>query len=126
MGAAFVWSFSSVLFTNAGRRVGALIVNRTRLVFAVLLVGTADWLLLGRPFPVGAEPFRFFWLSLSALVGLVVGDTLLFQCYVLVGRGLGSCCSRCRRFSGRCWHGSYWAKRSTWRRAAPSRSPWRE
>jgi drug/metabolite transporter (DMT)-like permease len=89
LGAATVWTFSSLFFTIGGRRVGALVVNRTRLIFAVLLVGTAHWLLLGQPFPVGAEPFRFFWLTLSSLVGLVIGDTLLFQCYVLVGARIG-------------------------------------
>lgn len=89
LGAASVWSFSSLLFTMGGRRVGALVVNRTRLVFAVLLVGTAHWLTQGRAFPTGVEPFRYAWLSASALVGLVIGDTLLFQCYVLVGARIG-------------------------------------
>jgi drug/metabolite transporter (DMT)-like permease len=89
LGAAFVWTFSSLLFTNAGRRVGALIVNRARLAFATLLVGVTHWLLQGQLFPVDAEPMRFFWLSLSALIGLVIGDTLMFQCYVLIGTRIG-------------------------------------
>lgn len=55
----------------------------------MLFVGTAHWLLTGQPFPITAESFRFLWLGLSALVGLVLGDTLLFQCYVLVGARIG-------------------------------------
>ncbi len=89
LGAATVWTFSSLFFTIGGRRVGAFVVNRMRLVFAVLLVGSAHWLIYGHPFPTGAEPFRLFWLGMSAIVGLVIGDTFLFQCYVLVGARIG-------------------------------------
>lgn len=86
---AAAWAFSSLFFTAASRRVGALVVNRGRLVFAVLLVGAAHWLSYGQPFPFGAEGYRFVWLGLSAVVGLVIGDSLLFQCYVLVGTRIG-------------------------------------
>lgn len=87
--AATLWTFSSLFFTIGGRRVGAFAVNRMRLVFAVLLVGAAHWLIYGQPFPVGAEPYRVFWLGMSAIVGLVIGDTFLFQSYVLVGTRIG-------------------------------------
>ena len=86
---AALWSFSSILFTIGGRRVGSMIVNRVRLAFAVLFVGGMHWLLFGQPFPGGAEPYRYAWLALSALIGLVIGDGLLFQCYVLVGPRIG-------------------------------------
>jgi len=86
---ATLWSISSILFTIAGRRVGAVIVNRVRLVFAVALVGAMHWLLYGRPFPVEAELYRYGWLGLSALIGLVIGDGLLFQSYLLVGPRIG-------------------------------------
>ena len=66
-----------------------MIVNRVRLAFAVLFVGSMHWLLFGQPFPIGTEPYRYFWLALSALIGLVIGDGLLFQCYVLVGPRIG-------------------------------------
>lgn len=89
LGAATVWTFSSLFFTIGGRRVGSFAVNRIRLVFAVLLVGLAHWLIYGQPFPTGAEGFRVFWLGMSAIVGLVIGDTFLFQCYVLVGTRIG-------------------------------------
>ena len=89
LGAATLWTFSSLFFTTGGRRVGAFTVNRMRLVFAVLLVGTAHWLIYGQPFPTDANSYRIFWLGTSAIVGLVIGDTLLFQCYVLVGTRIG-------------------------------------
>jgi drug/metabolite transporter (DMT)-like permease len=89
LGAAAAWVFSSLFFTLGGKRVGAMVVNRTRLVFAVLLVGATHWALFGQPFPTGEEPSRYLWLSLSAVIGLVIGDSLLFQSYVLVGARLG-------------------------------------
>ncbi len=89
LAAATLWSFSSLFFTIAGRHVGAMVVNRVRLAFAVLLVGGMHWALYGRPFPATAEPFRFWWLGLSALIGLVIGDGLLFRCYLLVGPRIG-------------------------------------
>ena len=66
-----------------------MIVNRVRLAFAVLLVGGMHWLIFGRPFPIQAELYRYGWLGLSAVIGLVVGDGLLFQCYLLVGPRIG-------------------------------------
>ena len=89
LGAAFCWSLSSVFFTIAGQRVGALVINRARLVVAVLFVGATHWLLYGRPFPVDAGATRYLWLTVSAIVGLVIGDSLLFQAYVLIGARLG-------------------------------------
>ena len=66
-----------------------MIVNRVRLALAVLFVGGMHWLLFGQPFPTATEPYRYVWLALSALIGLVIGDGLLFQCYVLVGPRIG-------------------------------------
>jgi len=86
---AALWAFSSIAFTMGGQRVGSVIVNRMRLLMAVLLLGTAHWLLLGRPFPSDAGLQRFLWLGASGLVGLVIGDSMLFQCYVLVGARIG-------------------------------------
>lgn len=89
LGTALCWSFSSIFFTVAGRRVGSLVVNRGRLVAAVLLVSATHFLLLGQPFPTGAGADRWFWFGLSALVGLAIGDTLLFQAYLFVGTRIG-------------------------------------
>ena len=89
LGTAAMWSFSSIFFTIGGKRVGSVIVNRARLALAVLLVGATHWLAFGRPFPTGAEPDRYLWLALSSLIGLVIGDSMLFQCYVLVGARIG-------------------------------------
>lgn len=82
---SFVWSFTSILFTLSGREVGSRIVNRTRLLFAVVFVALAHLALYGKLLPLGAEPFRWNWLALSGLIGFVVGDGFLFQAFVVLG-----------------------------------------
>jgi drug/metabolite transporter (DMT)-like permease len=89
LGAATMWSVSSIFFTIGGRRIGSVMVNRVRLALAVLFVGTAHLIILGTPFPAGAESYRYLWLALSGIIGLVIGDSMLFQAYVLVGPRLG-------------------------------------
>jgi drug/metabolite transporter (DMT)-like permease len=82
---ALMWSLTAVLFSYSGRRVGAQVVNRSRLLYAFLYLSVAHLLLEGSLFPWGAEPFRWFWFAVSSILGLVLGDTFLFRAYVLVG-----------------------------------------
>jgi drug/metabolite transporter (DMT)-like permease len=89
LGTALCWAFSSLFFAAGGRRVGSVVVNRARLVAAVVILGTAHLVLLGSLFPHDASPQRLLWLALSAIIGLVLGDSLLFQAYVMIGPRLG-------------------------------------
>ncbi|MBN1964076.1 MAG: DMT family transporter [Anaerolineae bacterium] len=81
---SLAWTSTSVFFTIGGRRVGSPIVNRTRLLLAVIFVLITHTLTLGSPLP-DAEPFRWGWLSLSGLLGFIVGDACLFQAFVMIG-----------------------------------------
>lgn len=85
LGASFCWSFTSTFFTLAGRRVGSMVVNRTRLVLAVIFLIFTHWVMLGTPFPWHAPPERWFWLGLSGVLGLVIGDAMLFQSFIWLG-----------------------------------------
>lgn len=81
---SLLFTATSTQFTLAGRRVGALVVNRTRLLLAILFLATAHWILnIPLPLRVGAE--RWFWLGLSGIIGLVIGDAFLFQAFVWIG-----------------------------------------
>jgi len=82
---AVCWSFTAVFFSYGGRRVGSLIVNRSRLLFALVLLLATHLALRGTLLPLGAEPFRWGWLGLSSVLGLVIGDAALFQAFVLIG-----------------------------------------
>ena len=82
---SFCWSFTSIQFTLAGQRIGSAVVNRARLVVAVLYLSLAHLLLQGELWPIHAEPFRWGWLGLSGTIGLVLGDSCLFQAFLLIG-----------------------------------------
>lgn len=85
LGTSLSWCFSSIFFTLSGRKVGSEIVNRTRLLFAVIFVSVMHLILEGQIFPYDAEPFRFGWLALSGVIGYIVGDGFLFQAFVMIG-----------------------------------------
>ena len=82
---SLTFSVGSTMFTAAGRRLGSLVVNRTRLVIAVVFLSIAHQVVLGSLFPLDVAPERWLWLGLSGVVGLVLGDIFLFQAFVLVG-----------------------------------------
>jgi drug/metabolite transporter (DMT)-like permease len=75
----------SVLFTLASRKVGAVILNRTRLLAALFFLVGAHWLLIGTPWPTQAGRMEWLWLGLSGAIGLALGDLFLFKGYTLVG-----------------------------------------
>jgi drug/metabolite transporter (DMT)-like permease len=85
LGTALCWSFTSTFFTIGGRHVGSAVVNRVRLIFAVVFLSLAHLLLHNEFLPFHAEPHRWFWLGLSGIIGLALGDAALFQAFVLVG-----------------------------------------
>jgi drug/metabolite transporter (DMT)-like permease len=61
-----------------------MVVNRTRLILAVLLLTTTH-LIIGLPIPFNAPAQRWFWLGISGIVGLVLGDAFLFQAFIFIG-----------------------------------------
>ena len=84
-GTAVCWSFTAIFFSLSGRRIGSGVVNRSRLLFALTYLSISHFLLEGSFFPTQVEPFRWGWLALSSVLGLALGDTFLFQAYVLIG-----------------------------------------
>lgn len=76
---ATCYSISSIFFTFAGRKFGPLVPNRLRLIVAILLLGVTHWIVFGNPFPLDAGIERWFWLAISGIVGLAIGDLFLFQ-----------------------------------------------
>jgi drug/metabolite transporter (DMT)-like permease len=79
------WSFTAIFFSFSGRLVGSQVVNRSRLVFALGFISLTHLLLQGSLLPLSAEPFRWGWLALSSVLGLVLGDSFLFRAYATIG-----------------------------------------
>jgi len=85
LGTAVCWTFTSVFFTLSGRRVGSVIVNQARLLLAILLLSVTHLLVQGAWMPDQANLYRWFWLGLSGIIGLALGDGFLFQAFVMIG-----------------------------------------
>ncbi len=87
---SFCWAITSIFLSHAGENLGAMIVNRIRLVCAVILLTLAHLFLKGQIFPFDASPNRLFWLGLSGVIGLVLGDGFLIKAYLLIGVRIGT------------------------------------
>jgi len=85
---AVCWAATSLFFTIAGKQVGSQLVNRVRLPLAAFFLSITHLLWQGQVLPIQAELSHWGWLGLSAISGLVVGDSLLFQAFVLIGTRL--------------------------------------
>lgn len=82
---AFFWTITALAFESASKKIGSLSVNIIRLVLALVLLSTFTWITRGVVFPTDASTHNWIWLSLSGLVGFVLGDLFLFRAYVVVG-----------------------------------------
>jgi len=82
LGAALLWSFSSIVFTTLSIRIGTLQLNIWRLIFAATFLGITFYF-FSIPFDLTYN--QYFYLSLSGIVGLVIGDTFLFASFKEIG-----------------------------------------
>jgi drug/metabolite transporter (DMT)-like permease len=77
-------TFNSILFASAGKRIGSFSVNAYRIVIAVGLLAATHTVLLGTLLPVATNE-QWFWIGLSGIVGLGIGDFGLFAAFVVIG-----------------------------------------
>lgn len=82
---AICWAITSTAFEDAGKRIGSVNLNLLRLLFAFVFLGIFTTLTRGLPLPLDASKEAWGWLMLSGLVGIVIGDLLLFEAFVLIG-----------------------------------------
>ena len=85
LGTALCWVFTAILFSEAGRRIGSFRVNTIRLLFAVAIYVILLLITTGQVFPDNINHTQVFWLSLSGLIGLAVGDGCGFKALVMIG-----------------------------------------
>ena len=82
--AAMIFSWTSVFFTTAGRRLGVTTLNLMRLLGAVILLGVTHVALRGCWWP-DASIDSILWIGASGIVGLAIGDSALFRAFTLIG-----------------------------------------
>jgi drug/metabolite transporter (DMT)-like permease len=82
---AWCWSFTAIFFSESGRRIGSFRVNAIRLLFAVAIYTTILLVTRGRLLPENLNGEQVFYLALSGLIGLVIGDGCGFKALVMIG-----------------------------------------
>ena len=82
---AVCWTITAISFEKAGKEIGSQPLNLIRLVLGFLFLSIFMWIFRGLPFPSDASAYAWSWLSLSGIIGFVIGDLLLFQAFVLIG-----------------------------------------
>ncbi|NMB21301.1 MAG: DMT family transporter [Firmicutes bacterium] len=82
---ALCWTMNAMAFEAAGKKVGSLAVNYIRFFIAFPLLVITAYFTRGLAFPVDATSSAWIYLSLSGLIGFVLGDIFLFQALVEIG-----------------------------------------
>jgi drug/metabolite transporter (DMT)-like permease len=79
---AVLWSFTSLFFSSAARKIGSFQLNINRLILAALFLLLTILIL---NFDVTLNSSQVFYLAVSGVVGLVFGDSFLFRAYQTIG-----------------------------------------
>jgi len=79
-----LWTINSILFASAGQKIGSLSVTAYRMIMAVGFVGITHIIFIGSLLPA-ASSGQWFWIGLSGVVGLGIGDFGLFAAFVIIG-----------------------------------------
>ncbi len=82
---AFLWTITALSFEQAAKRVGSLAVNLLRLGIALVFYCILSLIRSGSLFPSVADGSAWLWLSVSGIIGFVLGDYCLFSAYALIG-----------------------------------------
>ena len=83
--AALIFSWTSVFFTTASRRLGVVTVNLLRLPGGALCLALAHYAVTGRVWPADLATVDQIWIAVSGVVGLAIGDSALFRAFTLIG-----------------------------------------
>ena len=89
IGVAFSWTATALLSEFGSKRLGNLTLNVLRMSLALLFSLVLFGVVTGNPLPAGASTEAAGWMLLSGLVGYVIGDYCLFQCYIIIGSRYG-------------------------------------
>lgn len=79
---AFLWSGTSIVFTEATKRVGSIQVNITRMILALLMLGLTIWIF---GLDISMSTAQILNLTWSGIIGLVIGDSFLFRAFKDIG-----------------------------------------
>jgi drug/metabolite transporter (DMT)-like permease len=82
---AVSWTISATLFDQVSKRTGTFAVNYTKVFFALIFI-SIYLLFKGEGVVPSSVPSEgWWWLSLSGLIGFIIGDLFLFQAFIMIG-----------------------------------------
>lgn len=81
---ALFWAISALAFESATIKAGTYSVNIIRLVIGFILLSILAYFNRGILFPTDASMHAWFWLFLSGIIGLLLGDLFLFASYPII------------------------------------------
>ena len=89
IGVAFSWTATALLSEFGSKRLGNLPLNVLRMALALIFSLLLFWVVAGSLSPIITPVEACGWMLLSGLVGYVIGDFCLFQCYIIIGSRYG-------------------------------------
>ncbi len=89
LGVAVSWTATALFAEVASKRMGSLPLNTLRMTMSLILLAVTLWLMMGVPYPRFADGQTWLWLTLSGVVGYVIGDYCLMQGYIYIGSRFG-------------------------------------
>ena len=82
---AVLWSFTSIAFSHAAEKIGSIQLNMNRLLLAALFL-LLTIIIFNISYHLASN--QILNLSISGIIGLVIGDTFLFKAYRQIGARL--------------------------------------
>jgi len=82
---ALFWSITALAFESATHKVGSLPVNIIRLVIGLAFLSIFNLVMRGMIWPTDATTHNWIWLSISGLIGFVIGDFFLLKSFAIIG-----------------------------------------
>ena len=79
-----LWTLNSLLFTTAGKKIGAISVNAYRIIAAVVFLCITHIIIFGNIIPYATYD-QWLWIGASGIIGLGIGDFGLFAAFVIIG-----------------------------------------
>ena len=89
IGVAFSWTATALLSEMGSKRMGNVTLNFVRMAITLVFSAILFLLVTASSLPAKASGEAYMWMMLSGLVGYVIGDFCLFQCYIIIGSKFG-------------------------------------
>lgn len=86
---AVSWTITALFAEVGSKRLGSLQMNVVRMLLSLMMLGATLWWFTGAPYPLYADGKAWFWLSMSGIVGYLLGDYCLFNSYIWIGSRFG-------------------------------------